>query len=73
MWDSLTPTAELPLTLPSTFQDYLKLEPEEFESTMYRNSDCEFFQDLGLWCSGPAKEEQVQIIGEYLMLILLVS
>lgn len=49
---------------PSAFQEFLKLEPEQFE-TMYQSSDCEFFQDLGLWCSDPAKEEQVLTIGKY--------
>lgn len=47
----------------SNFQDYLKPEPV-FESNMYHDTDCEFFQDLVGWCSDPAKEELVQTIGE---------
>ncbi|KAI8421031.1 hypothetical protein MSG28_008160 [Choristoneura fumiferana] len=42
-------------------EDYLKPEPV-FESNMYHDTDCEFFQDLVGWCSDPAKEELVQTI-----------
>lgn len=42
------------------FQEFLKTEPV-FESKMLQESDCEFFQDLGLWCS-PDKEDQIKTI-----------
>ncbi|KAG7309959.1 hypothetical protein JYU34_004474 [Plutella xylostella] len=57
----VSPAESLPVSTSNCMEEFLKLEPEQFE-TMYQSSDCEFFQDLGLWCSDPAKEEQVLTI-----------
>ncbi|GBP15012.1 hypothetical protein EVAR_6658_1 [Eumeta japonica] len=41
-------------------EEYFKTE-HLIEDNMYHYSDGEFFQDLGLWCSEPAKDEQITI------------
>ncbi|KAL0881547.1 hypothetical protein ABMA27_001384 [Loxostege sticticalis] len=53
------PSSPEPTT--SFSEEFLKSEPD-FESAMYHESDCGFFQDLEQWCFDPAKEEQVQTI-----------
>ncbi|CAH2981719.1 unnamed protein product [Chilo suppressalis] len=53
------PSLSTPAT--SFSEEFLKLEPT-YDSTMFHDSDCEFFQDLVQWCSDPAKEEPVQTI-----------
>uniref|UniRef100_A0A1E1WSL3 Uncharacterized protein n=1 Tax=Pectinophora gossypiella TaxID=13191 RepID=A0A1E1WSL3_PECGO len=53
------PAEPQPAPTTSFSEVFLKPEPQ-FESTMFNETDCEFFQDLVKWCSDPAKEELVE-------------
>ncbi|CAG9787330.1 unnamed protein product [Diatraea saccharalis] len=51
-----------PSTAAASFsEEFLKLEPA-YDNAMFRESDCEFFQDLVQWCSDPVKDEPVRTI-----------